>query len=86
MHKYMSITLPVNRKGPLFSGGRFSPFSRANVTTALRQLLYGTNEEPVNYASCSFTATKAATAGLPQALIKTLGRWRSNTYETSMIM
>ena len=81
----MSITPPANRKGPLFSGGRFSPLSRANVTAALHQLLQGTNEEANNYASHSFrigAATTAATAGLPPALIKTLGRWKSNAYET----
>ena len=85
MQKYMSITPPANRKGPLFSSGRFSPLSRANVTAALRQLLQGTNEEANNYASYSFrigAATTAAAAGLPPALIKTLGRWKSNAYET----
>ena len=85
MHKYISMIPPANRKGPLFNGGRFSPLSRANVTTTLRQLLHGTNEEPVNYASHSFrigAATTAAAAGLPPALIKTLGRWKSNAYET----
>ena len=69
MHKYMFIIPPVNRKGPLFSGGRFSPLSRANVTTTLRQLLHGTNEEHVNYASHSCrigAATTAAAVGLPQ--------------------
>ena len=85
MHKYMSIIPPASRKGPLFNGSRFSPLSRANVTTTLRQLLHGTNEEPVNYASHSFrigAATTAVAAGLPPALIKTLGRWKSNASET----
>ena len=87
MHKYMSMIPPANRKGPLqlFNGGCFSPLSRANVTTTLRQLLHGTNEEPVNYASHSFridAATTAAAAGLSPALIKTLGRWKSNAFET----
>ena len=87
MHKYMSMIPPANRKGPLFNGGRFSPLSCANVTT-LCQLLHGTNEEPVNYASHSFrigAATTAAAAGLPPALIKTLGRWKSNAYETCTV-
>ena len=87
MHKYMSMILPANRKGPLFNGGRFSPLSFANVTT-LCQLLHGTNEEPVNYASYSFrigAATTAAAAGLPPALIKTLGHWKSKAYETCTI-
>ena len=85
MHKYMSIIPPANKKGPLFNGGRFFPLSRANVTTTLHQLLHGTNEEPVNYASHSFrigAATTAAAVGLPPALIKTLGCWKSNAYET----
>ena len=80
MHKYMSIIPPANRKGPLFNGGRFSPLSRANVTTILHQLLHGTDEEPVNYASHSFRIGAATTAaGLPP---KTLGRWKSNAYES----
>ena len=82
VHVYHSSS---KQKGPLFSGGRFSPLSRANVTAALRQLLQGTNEEAKNYASHSFrigAATTAAAAGLPLALIKTLGSWKSNAYET----
>ena len=81
----MSIIPSANRKGPLFIGGCFSPLSRAIVTTTLHQLLHGTNEEPVNYASHSFrvgAATTAAAAGLPPALIKTLGCWKSKVYET----
>ena len=85
MHKYMSIIPPANRKGPLFNGGCFSPLSHANVTTTLRQLLHGTDEEPVNYASHNFrigAATTAAAAGLPPALIKTLCCWKSNAHKT----
>ena len=85
MYKYMSIIPSANRKGPLFNGRRFSPLSLANVTTTLRQLLHGTDEEPVNHASHSFrigAATTVAAAGLPPALIKTLGRWKSNAYES----
>ena len=73
----MSIIPPANRKGPLFSGGRFSPLSCANVTTMLRQLLHGTNEEPTSHSFRIGAATTVATAGLPPALIKTLGRWKT---------
>ena len=73
VHVYYST---CKQKVSLVYGGCFSPLSRANVTTTLRQLLHGTNEEPVNYASHSFrigATTTAAAAGLSPALIKTLG-------------
>ena len=47
----MTIIPPTNRKCPLLSGGRFYPLSRANVTTTLHQLLYGTSEKSFNHAS-----------------------------------
>lgn len=61
------------------------PLSRVDITATLRQLLHDTNAVPSNYASHSFrigAATTAAAAGLPPAVIKTLGRWKSNAYET----
>ena len=85
MHKYVTGVPAANRTGPLFNGGRFSPLSRVDVTATLRQLLHDTNAVPSNYASHSFrlgAATTAAAAGLPPAVIKTLGRWKSNAYET----
>ena len=85
MHKYVSVVPARDRTGPLFSVGRFSPLSRVNVTATLRQLLHNTNVMPSSYASHSFrigAATTATAAGLTPTLIKTLGRWRSNAYET----
>ena len=85
MHKYVSVVPARNRTSPLFSGGRFSPLSRVDVTATLRQLLRNTNIMPSSYASHSFrigAATTAVAAGLPPTLIKTLGRWWSNAYKT----
>ena len=85
MHKYVTGVLAANRTGPLFNRGRFSPLSRVDVTATLCQLLHDTNAMPSNYASHTFrigAATTAAAAGLPPAVIKTLGRWKSNAYET----
>ena len=85
MHKYVSVVPAGNRAGPLFSGGCFSPLSRVHVTATLCQLLCNTNVRTSSYASHSFrigAAATAAAAGLPTTLIKTLGRWKSNAYET----
>ena len=82
MHKYVTVVLAANKTGPLLNGGHFSPLSRVDVTTTL---LHDTNAVSSNYASHSFrigAATTAAAAGLPPAVIKTLGRWKSNAYET----
>ena len=80
-----SVVPAVNRAGPLFSGGRFSPLYRVDVTPTLCQLLHNINGTPSSYASHSFrigAATTAAAAGLPPTLIKALGCWKSNAYET----
>ena len=85
MHKYVSVVPAANRTGPLFSGGRFSPLSRVNVTATVCQLLHNANIMSSSYASHSFrigAATTAAAAGLPPTMIKILGRWKSNAYET----
>ena len=71
---------------PLFSNGRFSPLSRVDVIAILQQLLRNANAMPFyvrSYATHRMgAATTAAAAGLPTTLIKTLGRWKSNAYET----
>ena len=75
----------ANQVGPLFNGGRFAPLSRVHVTSVVRQLLQGTGVIQSYYSSHSFrigAATTAVATGLPATLIKILGRWKSNTYET----
>ena len=75
----------TNRVGPLFNGGRFAPLARVHITSVVRQLLQGTGFNQAHYSSHSFrigAATTAAAAGLPGSLIKTLGCWKSNAYES----
>ena len=60
-----------------------SPHS--DITSALHHLLQHTEHHQQQYASHSFrtgAATTAAAAGLPAWLIKTLGRWRSNAFQS----
>jgi len=76
----------ITQKHPhefVFSAGTFTPLSRSQLTTAVRQLLSQAGMCPTDYASHSFrigAATTAAAVGLPTWLIKTLGRWNSNAY------
>jgi len=81
-HNLVSL---ANQFGPLFSGSRFAPLSQVHVTSVMRQLLHGTGTTQSHYSSHSFhigTATTAAAAELLTTLIKTLGHWKSNAYET----
>ena len=85
LHRYCTLVHSTNRVGPLFNGGRFAPLSRVHITSVVRQLLQGTGVNQAHYSSHSFrigAATTAAAAGLPASLIKTLGRWKSNAYES----
>ena len=81
-----TVTVPLcNRVGPLFNGGRFAPLLRVHITSVVRLLLQGTGVNQAHYSSHSFrigATTTAAAAGLPVSLIKTLGRWKSNAYES----
>ena len=65
-----------------------SPLTRHTLTLAIRQLaaLAGLNSSM--YSSHSFrtgAATTASAVGLPESLIKTLGRWSSNAVHTYIL-
>ena len=73
------------RTGPLYCGGRFDSLSWEQLTRALRNLLQLASYEQNQYGSHSFrigAATTAAVAGLPAWLIKAMGRWSSDAYQT----
>jgi len=77
----MITVAPARPIEPLFNIGE-GPFSRRRITNILRiklrSLGYGGH-----YASHSFrreAATEARTAGVPEAMIQLLGRWKSDAY------
>ena len=85
LYRYCALVPSTNRVGPLFNGGRFAPLSRVHITSVVRLLLQGTSVNQAHYSSHSFrigATTTAAAARLPASLIKTLGRWKSNAYES----
>ena len=69
--------------GPLCRHSTGSPLTRATLPTWLRNAVAHAGL-PGNFSGHSFyigAATSAATAGIPDHLIKTLGRWFSNAYQ-----
>ena len=77
-----SCTLPAD---PLVNAGRFSPLSQVSLNKALRHLLTQAGLNQTNFTSHSFrisTTTTATAEGIPSWIIKSLGRWASNTYLT----
>lgn len=83
MRKYL-IQRQCEPPGPLFTlhSGKF--ITRRGVSDTTKQLLSSAGLDPHLYSSHSYrigAATAAAAAGLPDHLIKTLGRWRSSAYQ-----
>lgn len=69
--------------GPLFRHTNGLPLTRATLTTWLRTAVSRAGIEG-NFSGHSFrigAATSAAAAGIPDHLIKTLGRWLSSAYQ-----
>ena len=69
--------------GPLFRHTNGSPLTSTSLTTWLRTAVSRAGLKG-NFSGHSFrigAATSAAAAGVPDHLIKTLGRWLSNAYQ-----
>ena len=84
MHKFLTAR-QAQPSGPLFTftSGKF--LTRSDISRTTKRLLRAAGIDPVRYSSHSYrigAATAAADAGLPDHLIKTLGRWRSSAYQT----
>ena len=77
--------LSTPRSSSVQYGGRFTPLSRDHLTDFFRRLLQPAGYQQCLYSSHSFricAVTTAAAAGLPAWLIKSLGRWSSDAYQT----
>ena len=84
MKEYLDI-LPQTWTGPLFTYSNGRRLTRQRLTNELRTLLGRLGLNSSLYAGHSFrigAATSAAAVGLPSWLIKTLGRWTSDCFET----
>ena len=69
--------------GPIFVHQDGSPLLKHQFITEVRQALGAAGLNPSQYSGHSFrigAATTAAAAGIPDHLIKTLGRWESSAY------
>ena len=72
-----------NKPGPLFIWKDGSPLSKSKFVTEVRRALSLANLPAASFAGHSFrigAATTAATAGLEDSTIQTLGRWKSSSY------
>lgn len=70
--------------GPLFILGDGSPVSRAAFTEKLSMAITYCGLDPSRYKGHSFrigAASHAADAGMSDAQIRALGRWKSNAYQ-----
>ena len=75
--------LHARGSGPLFRHQNGLPLTRTTLTLWLKNAVSRAGVEG-NFSGHSFrigAATSAATAGIPDHLIKTLGRWFSNAYQ-----
>lgn len=84
MQKYISIR-QWEPPGPLFTLQSGKYLTRRCVSEMTQHLIRSAGLSSQPYSSHSYrigAATAAAAAGLPDHLIKTLGRWRSNAYQT----
>ena len=69
----------------LFAWSSGNPLCRATLTNGIKWLAAATGINERLYSSHSFrigAATTASAAGLPDSLIKTMGRWSSDAYQT----
>ena len=71
--------------GPLFQFHDTRPLTRQSFVAEIRSALTLAGMNPSLYSGHSFrigAATSAAAAGIEDSIIKTLGRWSSNAYQT----
>lgn len=77
------LTIRPAHPGSLFLHSNGQPLTRANLISAVREALQGAGLDVTRYSGHSFrigAATAAAAVGLPDSLIQTLGRWKSQAF------
>ena len=70
-------------EGPLFVHADGTPLLKQQFVARVRRALSSSGIDPSHYSGHSFrigAATTAAAAGVPDHVIKTLGRWESSAY------
>ena len=80
---YMALCNQSNTPAPLFNFKNGAPLTRKKLVNELRKALAATGINAENYTGYSFrigAASTAAACGMPESLIKTLGRWESAAY------
>lgn len=85
LQDYLLQTHGQSTSQPLFKFADGRNLTRASLTNNLRALLHVCGLDSATFASHSFrigAATTAGAVGLPDWLIKVLGRWKSNAYQT----
>lgn len=83
MSKYVRIR-HKSPSGPLFVLFNGHYLTRKDVSKTTKRMLLKAGFDPLRFTSHSYrigAATSAASAGLPDHLIKHLGRWSSNAYQ-----
>lgn len=71
--------------GPLFCHFDKSPLTRFQVQSVLRKSLLILGQQCSNFSTHSFrigSATSAAANKVPEDILKVMGRWRSNAYQS----
>ena len=79
---YMAVRPPG--EGPLLIWNDGSPLSRDQFLGSIKSILVEANIDPTAYSGHSFrigAATSAAASGIPDHMIKLLGRWQSEAYQ-----
>ncbi len=80
---YLARRPPVG--GPLFLTAAGTPLTKPKLIALIRDTLQRAGIQAAAYSGHSFrigAATTAAARGIPETLIKTLGRWSSDAYQT----
>jgi hypothetical protein len=85
LHRYISMRTTLEPSAPLFAMADGQPLHLRRANAALRALLQRAGVDLAGWRGLSFRrggATSLTEAGIPDHIIKELGRWRSWVYST----